>query len=166
MSAHTIMTPEQSIAATAVLAWTQNLERANKLFSGLSDERLLAEIAPGKNRLIYLWGHLIAVHDGMLPLLGIGPRLHPELDAPFLTGADRTVADLPPATELKRLWDEVNSRLLAGVTAFSAADWAQKHSAVSDEDFAINPLRNRLAILLSRTAHIAYHVGQAQLARK
>jgi hypothetical protein len=27
------------------------------------------EVAPGKNRLIYLWGHLTAVHDAMLPLL-------------------------------------------------------------------------------------------------
>lgn len=160
------MTPEQSVVASAVHAWKLNVERADTFFSGLSDEQLLMEVAPGKNRLVYLWGHLIAVHDAMLPLLGLGPRLHAELDAAFLTGADRTVDELPSAVELKRLWSEVNARLLAGVTDFTAADWSQKHSAVSDEGFAANPLRNRLAILLSRTAHVAYHHGQAVLASR
>ena len=158
------MTPDQSIVASAVLAWKTQLERADKLFSGLGDEQLLKEVAPGKNRLVYLWGHLIAVHDAMLPLLDLGPRLHPELDVVFVTQADRKVAELPSAAELKRSWDEVNDRLLAGLGAFTAADWAQKHSVVSTQDFAANPLRNRLAILLSRTSHVAYHLGQAQLA--
>jgi hypothetical protein len=160
------MTPEQSVVASAVQAWTMNIDRADKLFSGLSDEKMLTEIAPGKNRLVYLWGHLIAVHDAMLPLLGLGERLHPELDAAFLTGADRAVADLPSAADLKRHWDEVNGRLLAGFRRFTASDWADKHTVVSAEDFAANPLRNRFAVLLSRTGHVAYHLGQAALAPK
>jgi hypothetical protein len=160
------MTPEESLAATAVAAWTLNLERADKHFSALSESQLLAEIAPGKNRQIYLWGHLIAVHDAMLPLLGIGPRLHPELDAPFLTGADKAVADLPSGAELKTLWTEVNQRLQAAFDGFTAADWAAKHTVVSEADFAANPLRNRLAVLLSRSAHVAYHLGQCVLAPK
>lgn len=160
------MTPEQSIVGTAVSAWKTQLERANKLFSSLDDAQLRKEVAPGKNRLVYLWGHLIAVHDTMLPLLGLGERLHPELDGPFITQADRTTDQLPSAAELKRFWDEVNDRLLAGFNSFAATDWAQKHTVVSDQDFAANPLRNRLAVLLSRTSHVAYHLGQAQLAPK
>jgi hypothetical protein len=39
----------------------------------------------------------------------------------------------------------------------------QKHSAVSEEDFLREPHRNRFTVLLGRTAHIAYHVGQAKL---
>lgn len=158
------MTPEQSVVASAVNAWKTQLERSEKLFSGLDDQQLRTEIAPGKNRLVYLWGHLIAVHDAMLPLLGLGPRLRPELDGVFLTVPDRTAADVPSAAELKQLWADVNGRLLAAFEAFTIADWLQKHTAVSDEDFAKNPLRNRLAILLNRTAHVAYHLGQAQLA--
>jgi hypothetical protein len=160
------MTPEESVVRSAVQAWTMNIERADKLFSGLSDERMLTEIAPGKNRLVYLWGHLIAVHDAMRPLLGLGERLHPELDAAFLTGADRAVAELPSAADLKRHWDEVNGTLLAGFRGFTASDWADKHTVVSAEDFAVNPLRNRFAVLLSRTSHVAYHLGQAALAPK
>jgi hypothetical protein len=160
------MTLEESIVKTAVHAWKQQLDRADKLFSGLTEQQLLTEVGPGKNRLIYLWGHLTAVHDGMLPLLGLRQRLHPELDAMFVTVGDRTVGELPPAPELKRLWDEVNGTLMAGFDTYTPADWAQKHSVVSNEDFAANPLRNRLAILLSRTSHVAYHLGQAQLALK
>ena len=160
------MSPEESIVKSAVHAWKQQLERAGKSFSGLTEQQLRAEVAPGKNRLIYLWGHLTAVHDAMLPLLGLGPRLHPELDAIFVTGADKTAGELPAAAELERLWDEVNGTLLAGFGGFTASDWSQKHTAVSDEDFAANPLRNRLAILLSRTGHVAYHLGQAVLAPK
>ncbi len=160
------MTTEELIVAAAVQAWKQQLERAETFFSGLSESQLQQEVAPGKNRLIYLWGHLIAVHDAMLPLLGVGPRLHPELDAAFLKGADRTIEPLPSAADLKRLWDEVHARLVPAIAAFTASDWAQKHAIVSEEDFAKNPLRNRLSILLSRTAHVAYHLGQVVLAPK
>lgn len=158
------MTPDQSLVATAILAWKQNVERAEKLFFPLDDAQLGMAIAPGRNRLIYLWGHLVAVHDGMLPLLGIGPRLHPGLEATFVTEVDRSVEVLPTAIELKQMWDEVHAALLNGWRDFSPADWAERHTAVSAPDFAANPLRNRLAILLSRTTHIGYHLGQAQLA--
>ena len=160
------MTPEQSVVATAVHAWNQNVERADKFFSSLSEEQLQAEVAPGKNRLIYLWGHLIAVHDAMLPLLGVGQRLHPELDDAFLKNADRVVTALPPAADLKRYWDEVNGRLQKEFAVFTAKDWTHKHTIVSEDDFAANPLRNRFAILLSRTAHLASHFGQVLLAPK
>jgi hypothetical protein len=160
------MTTDQALVGAAMAALKQNLDRAHAFFAGLSDAQLQAEVGPGKNRLIYLWGHLIAVHDRLLPLLGLGERLHPELDEAFLTEADRAVADLPSGAELRRLWDEVHGRLLDGIGAFDATGWAQKHTAVSDEDFALNPLRNRFAVLLSRTNHVAYHLGQAVLAPK
>lgn len=160
------MTPDQTIVASAVHSWKQNVERADKVFSGLTEQQLLTEVAPGRNRLVYLWGHLTAVHDGMLPLLGLGDRLHPELDAAFLTAADKAVGVLPSAAEIKGHWGEVNGRLLAGFGNFTASDWAQRHTAVSEEDFAANPLRNRLSVLMSRTSHLAYHLGQTALAPK
>ena len=160
------MAPEQVFIASAVQAWKQNVERADKIFSGLSDEQLQAEVAPGKNRLVYLWGHLTAVHDAMLPLLGVGDKLHPELAAAFLTAPDKAVAALPPTAELRRAWNEVNDRLLTAFRNFTVFDWAGKHTAVSDEAFAADPLRNRLSVVISRTSHVAYHVGQVALAPK
>ena len=38
-------------------------------------------------------GHLTAVHDRLLPMLGLGERLHPELDDDFLINADRVTSD-------------------------------------------------------------------------
>jgi hypothetical protein len=148
-------TAEHTVVASALFAWKQQLERAQKLFAPLSDEQLQKEIAPGRNRLIYLYGHLVAVHDAMRPLLGIGPRLHPELEAPFLAERDRSVTDanLPSAADLKRMWDEVHNSLNEGFDAFTAGDWAGKHTA------------NRMAVLLSRTGHIAYHLGQGALVK-
>ena len=40
------------------------------------------------------------------------------------------------------------------------------HSAVSEEDFVKEPLRNRLAVLASRTNHVSYHGGQLVLTRQ
>src|SRR5713101_6564149 len=154
------MTIEEKFFAVALNAWKGNIERADKLFSNLAAKELLNEVAPGKNRLIYLWGHLTAVHDAMLPLLGFGQRLHPELDDLFISKPDKTAPSLPSAQEVKRYWDEVNGRLLEGFAKLRSADWLRKHAAVSEEDFATNPLRNRFAILVSRTNHLSYHLGQ------
>src|ERR1700677_2890093 len=162
----TIMTSEQALVTAAVNSWKLNIERANRLFSPLTEEQLLKEVAPGKNRLIYLWGHLTAVHDRMLPLLVLGPRLYPEYDALFLTNPDKAAPTLPAAQEIKKAWNEVNGTLLARFESLSAADWPQKHASVSEEDFAKDPLRNRFSVLLSRTTHISFHLGQTALIPK
>jgi hypothetical protein len=157
---------EQALVTAALSSWKGNIDRADRLFSPLNEEQLQKEVAPGKNRLIYLWGHLTAVHDRMLPLLGLRERLHPELDPIFITSPDRTIAKLPAAEEIRKSWSEVNSRLIAGLESLSPAQWLEKHSSVSEEDFAKDPSRNRFAILLSRTSHIAFHVGQTALIPK
>lgn len=160
------MTAEQSLAATALNDWALNLKRAEEVFLGKTDAQLRQAVAPGKNRLVYLYGHLIAVHDAMLPLLGIGERLHPELDAVFLDAPDDPASDLRPAAELAQLWAEVHGALRDGFARFTPADWTARHTAMSAADFAANPLRNRLAVLLNRAAHMAFHVGQCALIAK
>src|ERR1700687_3771523 len=57
------MANEGSYVALGLKVWKAQIERADKLFGGLSSEEVLREIAPGKNRLLYLWGHLTAVHE-------------------------------------------------------------------------------------------------------
>jgi hypothetical protein len=79
------MENEGSHLALGLKVWRVQIERADKLFGSLSSEEVLREIAPGRNRLLYLWGHLTAIHDAMLPLLGLGERLHPEFDAAFVS---------------------------------------------------------------------------------
>ena len=159
------MSTENSLIDAALRGWKSNVERVDKLFGTLSPEELEQQVTPGKNRLIYLWGHLAAVNDGLLPLLGIGERLHPELDAMFITKPDRSVELTVTAQSLKSAWDKINERLWEGFSKFSPADWTGRHTAVSEEDFEREPHRNRFTVLLGRTAHLAYHLGQATLAR-
>jgi hypothetical protein len=160
------MTKENSLVGSALRMWKSNVDRAGKLFAGLSGEQLQQEVAPRKNRLIYIWGHLAAVNDALLPLLGLGERLHPELDAIFLSSPDRSVKDLPSAKELQRIWTEIHDTLWIAFSKLNAEQWQQRHTAVSAEDFVREPHRNRFAVLLSRTTHISYHLGQAVLGEK
>ena len=157
------MTNEELFVSVALNAWRSNIERANKIFGGLTAKELLQEVAPGKNRLIYLWGHLTAVHYAMLPLLGLGKRLHPEFDAAFISNPDKKRASVPSAADIGNAWKDVNNKLFEGFATLSSADWLQKHGAVSAEDFVKEPHRNRFTILLSRTNHMCHHLGQLAL---
>lgn len=159
------MTTDASLIDVALRGWKTNIDRADKLFSSMSEKELQEQIAPGKNRRIYLWGHLTSINDALIPLLGFGERLHPKLDS-FVSEPDHSAPDLISAKELKRVWDEINARLAAEFARLSPAEWAQKHASVSAEDFAREPHRNRFAILLGRTSHLAYHLGQANLAKE
>ena len=161
----TVTSRELSVQV-AINSWRLVLERANKALSNLPEDQLLKEVAPGRNRLIYLWGHLTAVHDAMFPILGLGERLHPELDAIFVSSPDQTGAQLPAVGELRKCWDEVNGKLLSQFAMLSENEWLRRHNAVSEEDYAQDPTRNRLAVLLSRTNHMSYHLGQITLALK
>ena len=149
----------------ALKAWDQTAARGGKIFSALTEEQLLQQIAPGKNRLIYLWGHLIAVNDALIAQLGLGERLYSQWDAIFIKSPDGTVAELPSALELKSAWDAVNANLATAFAKLTPSDWLARHTLVSEEDFANEPHRNRFALLLSRTSHIAYHLGQAVLVK-
>jgi hypothetical protein len=160
------MKNEGSYVALGLKVWKGQLDRADKLFGGLSSEEVLREIAPGRNRLLYLWGHLTAIHDAMLPLLALGERLHPQFDAAFVSTPDKSKADIPSHEQVRQAWKTVNAELWKGFEKMSWSDWLQRHTAVSEEDFAKDASRNRFAILLSRTNHLSYHLGQAVLGLK
>ncbi len=159
------MTTEEIMSTTAVNTWKLIIDRFSKGIAPLTDEQLQQQVAPGRNRLLYLVGHLTAVHDRMFSLLDLGERLHPELDDVYITNPDKTHPDPLSTTDLKQAWNEVNARLTEAFEKLTPQEWLQKHTAVSDEDFAKDPTRNRLAILLSRTGHAAFHSGQAILVR-
>ena len=160
------MTNEGSYVALGLKVWKGQLDRADKLFGGLSSEEVLREITPGRNRLLYLWGHLTAIHDAILPLLALGERLHPQFDAAFVSTPDKSKADIPSHEQVRQAWKTVNAELWKGFEKMSWSDWLQRHTAVSEEDFAKDASRNRFAILLSRTNHLSYHLGQAVLGLK
>ncbi|MBB5055841.1 hypothetical protein HDF16_000510 [Granulicella aggregans] len=160
------MTPQQIMVDVAIGNWKLTIKRATSLFDGLTEEEFLKPIAPGRNRVIYLLGHLTAVHDLMLPLLGLGERHHVELDELFLSNPDGTFAELPPVVDLKRYWNETNSLLLEKALLLTPEQWLERHTAMTDEDLVKDPTRNRFSVFLNRTNHTAFHLGQLVLARE
>ena len=141
-------------------AWqTQNV-RVDDLLSKISDEQLMKETAPGRNTGIYLLGHLAAVNDGLFEILDLGKRLHPELDAVFLHNPDKSGQTMPPIDELKQCWNEINTALNGHFNSMEPSTWFLKHNTVSAEDFAKEPHRNKLNVLITRTIHQGYHLGQ------
>lgn len=159
------MTNEEFFGGAALHSWKQVVGRFDKGLAELSDEQLQRHVAPGRNRLYYILGHLTAVHDRLFALLDAGERLHPELDEAFITNPDGSLADPLPAAELRKAWREVNARLTAAFEKYTQAQWLGRHTQVSEEDFAKDPTRNRLAVVLSRTNHVSFHTGQLVLAK-
>lgn len=155
---------KQLVVKSVLDAWNPRIEGANKIIDSLTDEDLQKEVSPGRNRAIYLVGHLALVHDKMLPLLNFESQHYAHLDEAFLYKPDRSV-ELPSASEVRAIWKDVNSKLATHIAKLSADEWFQKHSSVSEEDFLKEPHRNRLNVLLGRTNHMQYHIGQIALVK-
>src|SRR4051812_223505 len=157
------MTSETIFIKMVLDAWRTYIKRTDELFDSLSDEQLMKEIAPGRNRGIYLLGHLAAVHDRILSLLELGSPLHSELWDPFVEMPDNEVTELPTTQRLREHWKEINTNLADKISSLSPEAWFQKHTSVSAEDFAKEPHRNKLNIIVNRTNHLANHLGQLLL---
>jgi hypothetical protein len=147
----------------ALDGWQGQLKATDVTLDKLSDDELMNEVSPGRNRGIYLLGHLAAVHDLMMPLLRFGEALYPELQPVFLDAPDKTIALLPPAGQLREQWQAVNAKLKNQFDGLPADEWFTRHANISAEDFVKEPYRNRLNVLLTRTSHLSYHRGQLAL---
>lgn len=143
--------------------WNTSIKNFDALLEKLSDETLQKDMVPGKNRGIYVLGHMIAVHDEILVLLDMGEKLYPELYEPFLNSPDKTIEEIPSAATLRTYWTNQCNILKQKFHSITPDQWFEKHTAVSAEDFVNEPHRNKLNIILTRTTHLQYHIGQLQL---
>ncbi|MEO6548651.1 MAG: DinB family protein [Ferruginibacter sp.] len=153
---------KEEIAIKMVLvAWHSKVKQFDKLLSELSDEQLLKEVSPGRNRGIYILGHLTGLADHAALLLGFTKELAaPHLVKPFIQTPDKEINDLPAPTELRTEWEKAKNVLADHVAASAPGEWFQKHTSVSEEDFEKEPHRNKLNVMLSRASHLDYHLGQ------
>lgn len=147
-------------------SWHSTIERADALFESMSDEEINHEIVPDRNRGFYLLGHLAAVHDMMLPLLNLGELQFPELSSSFIRTPDNADNDKFTVEELRKFWKAANANLAKQFDKLSPEEWLEKHTSISEEDFAKEPHRNRLNVVISRTNHLSYHLGQLVLLKK
>ncbi|MCX6180389.1 MAG: DinB family protein [Bacteroidetes bacterium] len=141
-------------------AWESQNKRFSELIEKLSDAQLLSETAPGRNTGVYLLGHIAAVNDDMLRLLGLRDKFFPEYTDIFIKSPDKSGKTFPSVAELKAAYNTVTNELNKHFNAFTTEQWLSKHTAVSEEDFAKEPMRNKLNVMISRTIHLANHMGQ------
>ncbi len=151
---------QQTFVKMGLDAWHNTVKRTDKVLDSISDEQMMQETAPGRNRGIYLLGHLAAVNDGMLKILGLSDRQHAELDEVFLQSPDKSGKEMPDVRTLRRYWAESNKVLNEHFSKMEAADWFGRHTSVSEEDFAKEPHRNKLNVVIGRAVHLSEHYGQ------
>ena len=118
------MASDEVVIQTTISSWEQVIKRVGTLCLSCSEEQLLVEVAPAKNRISYLWGHLTAVNDAMFSVLRLGERLHPELDAVFIAQPDRSVPH-PSSTEIAKCWEDVHTELLSRFKTLSPKEWLE-----------------------------------------
>lgn len=143
--------------------WYAKIKETDSIIDKLTDEEIQSEVSPGRNRGIYLLGHLIAVHDHLLSLLGFAENCYPELVEVFIKNPDKSKAITVSVADLRSQWKNVNGVLANHFDKLSADEWYQKHTSISAEDFQKEPHRNRLNVIISRTNHLSYHNGQLAL---
>lgn len=156
----TIVDTRELFIKMAVSAWDAQVIRVSKLIDALSDEQLSADTAPGRNSGTYLLGHLIAVNDNILELMGWDEKQYPELENIFLRTPDKSGLPTPALSTLRQYWKDINAKISKHIAGMSPDDWFTRHTAVSEDDFAKEPHRNKLNIILSRTTHTSSHLGQ------
>jgi len=157
----TTTTADKELFIKMVLSnWELQVGRMNSLLGKLSDEELATATAPGRNTGVYILGHLAAVSDGMFKILGLGEKLKPATEELFIRNPENSGLEKPSLEELKQYWNDVNALLDQKMNNLPADEWFTRHTAVSEEDFSKEPHRNKLNIVINRTGHLAYHIGQ------
>lgn len=165
--ANSEVTTAQSVFVKMALdAWHSHNKRVTDLIEHLTDEEIQSATAPGRNTGTYLLGHLTAVNDAMIPMFGFGEKMYPEMENVFLRTPDQSGQTMPSVAELKSRWNAVNAKLNAHISKMQPEEWFTKHASVSAEDFAKEPHRNKLNVILSRTSHQGYHLGQMMYLKK
>jgi len=160
MSITTIVSEKELFIKMIMSNWDLQVGRMNSVLAKLSDEELSTPTAPGRNTGVYLLGHLAAVSDGMFTLLAIGEKINPKMEEIFVRSPEDSAQEKPSIAELKEYWNQVNTALSEKMSQITPEEWFNRHTAVSEEDFAKEPHRNKLNIVINRTNHISYHLGQ------
>ena len=161
-----VVTEKELVINMLISAWDAQNKRFADFLDKISDEELSAEAAPGRNTGTYLLGHLTAASDGMLKIMGVSDKLYPELEELFITSPDKSSKTFPAISTLKEQYHAVTNELHKHFSKMTSDDWFGRHMSVTVEDFAREPHRNKLNILISRTSHFAMHFGQMLYLKK
>jgi hypothetical protein len=129
------MTTTEIMVKMALQSWNVQIKRLSDFINSLPDDQFTRQIAPGKNRVIYLVGHLVAIHDAMNPLLGTGERSYGLLDLPFVQNPDDSSIELPSVPQLREYWNNLHQQLQTAFENMTVEEWFERHRNMTEEDF-------------------------------
>jgi uncharacterized damage-inducible protein DinB len=144
----------------SLLQWDIYNKRMLKALETISDENFVKPIVAGGNNPSWLFGHLVDTDDALLELSGIRKRLYPDLKTIYNHERGSNQSGHLTRQELTKRWTEISAELDKAFKSWSEAQWLDRHTAVSEEDFKKEPHRNKLNVMLSRVEHKASHLGQ------
>jgi hypothetical protein len=156
------MEQQNAIISQLLTQWNKDVAAMTGIFETQGEGNAFKEVASGRNSVVYLLGHMLAVHDRLVEALDAGERQFTQLDKTFLEDADAK-RDYPPYDALLAGWKKTSETVAAIFAKQDIAGWLSRHHYVSEADFQKEPHRNRLAILISRLAHLNTHLGQLKL---
>jgi hypothetical protein len=131
---------------------------------GVTHEESLIKPQPAGNCLNWVVGHLVAVYNNALPMLGQEAVISKESIAEYQRGAPPLDESMPvlPIAELLALWDKAHTRIDAGLAALPA-DALDQPAPFSPTG---NPNETVGTLLSTVMFHQAYHTGQTALLRR
>lgn len=154
-------TKEEITIQMILSAWQNGVKNIDKTLSALSDEDMKAEVKTGKNKASWIVGHLAAVNDSLFGILELGEKVNPNYEQ-YFNKRDNGIKE-PSPSEIRKYWSDTSTLLNKTIADLTLNEWFQKHALVSPEDFAKEPHRNKLNVLISRTSHLWHHNGQLVL---
>lgn len=149
-----------------LLQWDAYTKRMEKMMETISSENYVTPIVPGGNSPSWLMGHLADTDDKLLELFGIRQRLFPELSTIYHHERGSNQTGHLAKEELLKKWKSIITELDRAFKFWSESEWRGRHTAVNEDDFAKEPHRNKLNVMLSRVTHKASHLGQISMQLK
>lgn len=130
---------------------------------GVTHEESLLQPHPGGNCLNWIVGHLVAIYDKSLPLLGQEPVMPGALER-YDRGSPplRDPAEAMPLADLLAAWDEASRRADAGLAGLTAED-LDRPAPFSPGDDPDETVRSLVATVVF---HQSYHAGQTGVLRR
>ena len=131
---------------------------------GVTHEESLVQPEAAGNCLNWVVGHLLAIYDNVLPLVGQKPVLPPAAQKRYDRGSKpiRDGGEALDIGELMAMWDESAKRYDAGLGALDPATLGDPapFSPTGNPDETIGSLLSTIAF------HQSYHTGQTGLLRR
>ena len=144
--------------------WENKVQETTEVFRSLGESRAREAVAPGKNRVIYLLGHLLVMHDGIFETLELGGRTCKGYDELFLL-PQHAANQYPSYHLLLEQWIALNKTLTFKLRQLSPQQWRSKHRYISEADFESHPNKNRFCGFQCLLTHLYHHAGQLALIR-